>query len=218
MRLIVYKIEQIYFPIGNDFFNSDYSHPMPRTTGDTPQDSDLRWQKSFRSGRLLLAEAISKLQHVAPVTVPVIPGNHDTERAFYIGDSLECFFNTNENVAIDNRAAVRKYYQYGANLIGYDHGKNIKFSLLPQLMASEQKQLWADTKYRYWKLGHLHHEKQIQTINTQEFMGVIVKFLPSLTATDHWHFEQGFVGATRAAKGMIHCFENGLIDEYTYNL
>jgi len=36
------NIERIVFPIGNDFFNSDRSHPFNSTTKGTPQEEDAR--------------------------------------------------------------------------------------------------------------------------------------------------------------------------------
>jgi len=46
----VCDIEKILFPVGNDFFNADNSYPLPATTRGTPQQEDLRWQKTFQNG------------------------------------------------------------------------------------------------------------------------------------------------------------------------
>jgi len=43
-----FDYHEILFPIGNDFFNSDNLHNT--TTAGTPQDEDLRWQKTFDAG------------------------------------------------------------------------------------------------------------------------------------------------------------------------
>jgi len=120
-----FPISEIWFPIGNDFFNSDGGYPNATTRG-TPQEIVGRWQKTFREGRIMLAKAISRLSRIAPVVVPVIPGNHDWQKSFYLGDSLECFFQGNPAITIDNKATPRKYYTFGQNLIGFTHGKDEK--------------------------------------------------------------------------------------------
>jgi hypothetical protein len=89
------NIEKIVLPIGNDFFNSDRSHPFNSTTRGTPQEEDARWQKTFRTGRQLIVDNIIKLSQIAPVDVVMVPGNHDYERNFYLGDSLEGWFYNN---------------------------------------------------------------------------------------------------------------------------
>jgi len=213
-----YEIDRILFPIGNDFFNSDKSNPFPSTTKGTYQDSDLPGELAFREGRKLLIKGVEFLKQVAPVDVVIIPGNHDAERAFYVGDVLDVRYENDKNVNIDNRPIMRKYYEYGNNLIGLTHGDKEKIPNLAQTMAQEEAQAWARTFYRYWKLGHLHHEKSFRHLSTQDYMGVIIDFLPSLSATDPWHHRMGYIGSIKGCKADIHNSEEGLINKFSYNL
>jgi hypothetical protein len=73
----------------------------------------------------------------------MVPGNHDYERNFYLGDSLEGWFYNNPNVTVDNSANPRKYYKYGQVLIGYTHGNEEKVTDLPLIMAHERSTDWA---------------------------------------------------------------------------
>lgn len=209
----MYHVEQIVFPVGNDFFNVDNS--ANTTTGGTKQDEDTRWKKTFKAGRILLSEAIIQMASIAPVYVPVIPGNHDAERAFYLGDSLECRFFKYPSVTIDNGAKVRKYYRYGANLIGYAHGKEEKEGDLPTLMAQEAPALWAATKYREFHLGDKHHKKEIHWKSTEEYKGVVVRYMRSLASTDVWHYGKGYVGNVRAGEAFIWHPKAGLVCQLT---
>jgi len=52
------NIEKIIFVTSQDFFNSDSDYPFSSTTKKTPQQTDLRWQKSFQTGWRLNAECI----------------------------------------------------------------------------------------------------------------------------------------------------------------
>jgi hypothetical protein len=194
--------EKILFPIGNDYITIDSE--LGTTTAGTPQDTDSRFSKMFREGRKILVEAIDYLKTFAPVDVIVVPGNHDNTAMFHIGDSLECWYRNDENVSVNNDPISRKYYQYGVNLIGYCHGNNEKHDKLSGIMAVEQPQMWAQTKFREWHLGHLHHDW------VREFMGCKVRILPSLTGNDRYHHDKGYVGNQRIGQAFLYDKENGL--------
>jgi predicted phosphodiesterase len=212
------NIERIVFPIGNDFFNSDKSYPFNSTTKGTPQEEDARWQKTFRLGRQLLVEAINKLQQIAPVDVIMVPGNHDFERNFYLGDSLEGWFYNNENVTVDNSANPRKYYKYGEVLIGYTHGNEEKVTDLPLIMANEKPNDWALSTFREFHLGHEHRKKEIKFKSTEEYQGVIIRYFNSLSATDSWHHKRGYVGAKRSAEALLWDKTKGLKNNLYFNI
>jgi hypothetical protein len=213
-----FEIERIVFPIGNDFFNSDYSHPYGRTTAGTPQEDDLRWQKTFREGRKLLFEGIERLRQFAPVDVIVVPGNHDFERSFYLGDSLQGWYSHVEDVTVNNLASTRKYYKYGDCLIGYTHGDNEKVADLPMLMAVEQPENWAKTKYREFHLGHFHSKKEIKYQSTKETAGVVLRWMRSLSGTDSWHAKKGYKGAVQSAEAFVWKKDEGIVGNFAVNL
>lgn len=212
------KVDKILFPIGNDFFNSDYSHPFSRTTKGTPQEEDTRWQNTFRIGRKLVIKAINKLSLIAPVDVIMIPGNHDYEKNFYLGDSLEGWFHNNDNVSIDNSPSPRKYYRYGKVLIGFTHGSEEKLTDLPGIMAQEVPYLWGATLYREFHLGHLHQRKSRAFLPTTEVQGTVVRHMSSLSATDAWHHKKGYIGAVKSAEALIWDKELGLESNIYFNL
>tara|TARA_R110002020_G_scaffold9719_3_gene38112 strand:+ start:56 stop:1270 length:1215 start_codon:yes stop_codon:yes gene_type:complete len=211
-----HNVEKIVFPVGNDFFNSDSLNNT--TTAGTPQDEDLRWQKTFTNGRRLIVDGIEKLLQVAPVDVVIVQGNHDFQRSFYLGDSLTAWFRNVPEVNIDNSASPRKYVRYGSNLIGLTHGNNEKVAELPILMASEQKGLWADTKFHEWHLGHFHHKKQMKWKTIDEQKGCVIRFMRSLSGTDAWHNLKGYVQNVQSAESFLWHKDNGLVAHNFYNL
>jgi hypothetical protein len=212
----IFPIDRILFPVGNDFFNVD--NEANTTTGGTPQDEDTRWKKTFVDGRKLVIEAIDRMREIAPVDVPVIPGNHDAERAFYLGDSLECWYHGVSGVTIDNGAKIRKYYRYGSNLIGFTHGKDEKPEELPNIMASEVPEYWSSAKFREWHLGDKHHKRELHWQSTKEYKGVIVRYMRSLTATDVWHHKKGFIGNLRAGEAFVWSKDGGAIAQFTASI
>lgn len=203
-------VEKILFPVGNDFFNVDSM--ANETTAGTPQAEDSRWQDTFRKGSQLISKAIETLATIAPVEVLFVAGNHDVQRTFYLGEVIDAYFRTHELVAVDNAPTVRKYCKYGTNLIGFDHGKDIKPQDLPLTMAVEQKQHWGETKFKEIHVGHLHKEMD------NEYKGVKVRFLPSLCATDAWHSSKSYIGTTRTAKSFLYHKQKGLEAQYYFNL
>lgn len=211
-------LDKILLPISNDFFNSDRSHPFNSTTSGTPQEEDTRWQNTFRKGRELLISNIQKLSQVAPVEVKVVPGNHDYERSFYLGDSLEGWFHNDRNVIIDNGPNPRKYYSYGKNLIGFTHGNNEKLTDLPMIMAQENPAAWAISCYREFHLGHLHHKKEGRFNATNELQGVMIRHMSSLSGTDSWHHKKGYVGARKSAEAFLWDKEKGLLNQSYFNI
>jgi len=211
-----HNIEKIVFPVGNDFFNSDRKENT--TSNNTPQDEDLRWMKTFRNGRRLIVEGIDKLKQLADVEVIIVQGNHDFERSYYLGDSLIGWFRNDQNVSINNEATPRKYFKYGQNLIGLTHGNNEKIADLPLLMASEKKQLWSDTKFHEWHIGHFHHKKQIKFQTIDEQKGCVIRFMRSLSGTDAWHNLKGYTQNVQSAEAFIWHPTDGMIAHLFFNL
>ena len=207
--------ERILFPIGNDFYNSDSLRNT--TTKGTPQDEHLLWQQTIQKGRRLMQKGIDYLSQFAPVDVVVIQGNHDWERMFMLGEMLEGFYHNNENIEIDNGYSPRKYYQYGKCLIGLTHGNNEKVIDLPLIMAQECSEQWNKTKFREFHIGHLHHTKNISYKSSQEFKGIVVRYLRSLSANDTWHHIKGYL-SQQSAEAFLWHKEQGLIAQYSVTL
>jgi hypothetical protein len=224
-RASAHSFNKILFPIGSDFFNSDNLYNT--TTAGTPQDEDLRWQKTFDIGVKLIKDAIYLLKQTGKVVdVLLIPGNHDYERSFYLGAAIECCFENDGMVNIIRNASPRKYYNFGKVLLGFTHGSEEKEASLPMLMATEEasREYWANSKFREWHIGHIHRKRKVDyTILEKnrvltEDLGVTVRYLSSLTGTEEWHHRKGFVSQIKAAEAFIWNDERGLIVNLNTNI
>lgn len=207
-----FGIDKILLPIGNDFFN--VNSKSNTTVGGTPQDEDTRWQKTFRAGRTLAVEMIDSCTAIAPTDVLLIPGNHDEEKLFYLGDALESWYHNNPNVLIDNHAKSRKYYPFGKVLLGFTHGETTMMKKLPNLMQFEEPHLWGDSLYREWHTGHWHHKSDL-VLEVDEQVGITMRILRSLVPEDAWTFGRGLVGSQRAAEAFLWHPDDGLIAQFT---
>ena len=211
-----FPIERFLFPVGNDFFNVNGS--LAQTFKGTPQSEDSRWKKTFSIGWNLVVNTITKLSQIAPVDIVVIPGNHDFESAFYLGEVLYARFFNNPNVNVDNGPSLRKYYPYGKCLIGFTHGRDEKLTELPLMMATEEPRLFANAKYREWHYGDKHHKKEYVSLSVDEKQGVTLRMIRSLSTTDEWHYQKGYVSNLRAGEAFLWSKEEGLVCSLSANL
>jgi hypothetical protein len=212
-RVNPFSLEKIILPVGNDMINVD--NKAHTTTGGTPQNCDTRFGKMFKVAKELLIKSIDYLAQYAPVDIIVVPGNHDTVTMFTLGEVLDAWYHSSDRVRVINTHAPRKYYQYGVNGLMYCHGNREKWHELGLIFATENTKLWADTKFRVCKVGHVHHSKKLEYKSVQEFQGFRVQAIPSLSANDAWHTEEGY-NALRGAKAFLYHNTQGEVAEYSY--
>lgn len=187
--------EEIWFVVGNDLFNAD--NTLGTTTAGTQVESDVRIRKTYVTVRTLMVRAIENLRHLADkVKVIVVPGNHDNNTTWHLGDSLALYFSKHPDVEIDNAPSPRKYHVYGNTLIGYTHGDKGKLKDLPLLMTVEAREQYGATLFHELHCGHTHQS------STTEYHGIRVRVLPALCPPDKWHSEMGFVGNLRSSEAF----------------
>lgn len=218
-----YRIDKIAFIGGNDKLHVDSPHN--HTTSGTRQDTDGMWFEHFLSAKRAEVKAIDALLTVADVHYVHCPSNHDYQTGFFFADNIASWYRRNKNITFDVSPAHRKYMVYGTSLIGMTHGDGAKEEILPDLMAKEARQAWAQTVYAYWYLHHIHHKdkkarrgkEKIQLekdrvgvtvlhtgleVDAEEFCHV--EYLRSISGTDSWHHRNGYQGAFKAMEGFIH--------------
>lgn len=211
-----FPVEKFILPVGNDFLHID--GPRNETANGTPQDFDGRYAKVVATGEIALENLIRSLAEVAPVEVVSVPGNHDKATTWHIARYLWARFADNNRVTVDTSPKLRKYVKYGVNLLGFTHGDCIKDDKLPLLMAQEQPKAWGETTFREMLTGHFHKRKETRFNVGDTHTGVVVRVLPSLSATDAWHYQMGFVKSQRAAEAYLYSKEHGYTGHFSANL
>ncbi|MGZ6045578.1 MAG: hypothetical protein ACXWNW_13705 [Isosphaeraceae bacterium] len=195
-----FEVDRILLPIGNDFYHVDTLNST--TTSGTHVDSDGRYAKIIEAGEMAVVWAIERLTQVAPVSVLWVPGNHDRVASYHLVRTLAAWFRQCPHVDVDHSPKVRKYFEYGKNLLGYTHGHQEPHRALPMLMATEESAAWARTTRRAWRIGHLHHSRKTETRAVGDHDSVSVQIMQSLSGKDAYHFERGY-GGRRAAEAFI---------------
>jgi hypothetical protein len=197
------KINKIILVQLGDIYHYD-THGRT-TTGGTQIESGTGFPAMFDEGIELLISAIDRLSEVAPVDFVNIHGNHDRITSYTCGKALEFYYRNSKNVSIDSGSDDRKFRVIGKGLVYWVHGDMPKKNLttLPQ---REIRQEYGNSKYCEIHSGHVHHESVI------EADGVKVRFLPSLTTTDTWHYENGYTGALKSVVSFLWDSKKGIRD------
>lgn len=214
------KIAYILLPTGNDLLN--INSDTNTTKRGTPQMTGEFFQRLFTFTRKMVSHTIDTLvSQVAPVHVKMIPGNHDEDAVFHLGDALLARYESQPHIHIDNELIRRKWHRFGQNLIGWDHGHNFRFNEAYKAVSQDCPRDFGETKYRYFRLGHLHKNMRSETWQGKtldEINGVEVEICPALTPTDAWHYKNLYIGNIRRAKSFFYDEQYGKVQEVYYNL
>ena len=203
------SISKIYFtPMGD---TSNFDHINGSTTSGTPVSNNKTLQTVFDETTDMFIDAIEQLSNIAEVEVLHIPGNHDLGFSYYLSKSLEMYFRKHDGVKIDTDHKIRKFRVIGNTLLGVGHG-NISKANGSGWLQVEAREEWGKTKYSEIHYGHIHSQ------NTTEKNGTIVRYLPSMSPTDDWHYEKGFVGAIRSTCCFLWDLEKGLEEQWFINI
>ena len=208
-----FNIDKIVFVIGNDVLNTD--NLSKSTTKFTPQDTDVSWFDAFNIAKDCYIKCLELCISVADVDVIHCPSNHDFMSGCFLAETVSAWFRNSENVTFKTSPKYRKYYQYYANMIEFEHGDKGKMLNLPLTMAQEEPQMWADTKFRYGYLHHVHHQDKTQFKSGKDYTGANVTYLRSPSSADIWHSDSGYLNLV-AVEGFIHSKQHGRIAHLTH--
>lgn len=205
-----YQLSEILIPVGNDFFHID--NIFNTTTSGTAQDVDGRFQKSWKKGVEVSIQTALMWAEVAPVKILMVAGNHDFERTYYLGETLERYFENHKNITVDNSPTIRKYWKFGKTGIMHTHGYWGKPDDYPVTMLAETKKMgWKDVDFMEVHHGHFHKSKKGEKIIwSDEIKGIQVRCLRSISGTDAWHFMQQYVCNIRGAEGFVYSSQAGI--------
>lgn len=119
-------------------------------------------------------------------------------------ETIKAYFRNNVNVVVGSEANQRKYFRWGKNMIGFSHDEKEKN--VAKIMAAEEPEMWGDCKYKYFLMGHLHHE------STNDDFGVDIRRLPTISGRSYWTNRCGFVGTKKQSQAFIFNVKKGLTD------
>ena len=209
----VNNIEKMYFVVGGDVINMDTF--TGATTSGTPLDNCMNATEAYVQAFDAMHWAINYIKAFCKELVIVyVPGNHDRLSSYHLvhalSRSIEC-----KEITWDIKYEERKVHVWKNNFNAFEHGdKRSKNN--PLIYASEYPKQWGATTNRTLFKGHIHTDRKVEYMTSNETAGFIEKTLPSLGKTDYYHYSNKFVGNRRSGKLEIQHPTMGNICELTY--
>jgi hypothetical protein len=211
--------DEIVTAIGNDYLHTD--NLQHSTTGGTLQPEMVSMHETYLRGKKLLLWKLERLRSLAPgkLTVLHVPGNHDRFSSYTLAHLAHAFYEGAKvkNVFVDASASPYKFWKFGVNLIGFEHGHSIKPIRLAAVMANETRlNGWREARYCEWHVGD-QHRKGSGKPSMHEEQGVSVEYLPALTPPNEWHRLKSFNWQKRGAMAFVYDHDRGPISRLQVN-
>ena len=206
-------IERMYFVVGGDLINMDTFNGA--TTGGTPLDNCMSATEAYTQAFDAMHWAINYIKALCKELVIVyVPGNHDRLSSYHLAHALSKSIQSDE-IIWDIKYEERKVHVWHDNFNAFEHGdKRSKNN--PLIYASEYPKEWGSTKNRTLFKGHIHTDRKVEYMTSNETAGFIEKTLPSLGKADYYHYSNKYVCNRRSGKLELQHPTMGNICELTY--
>lgn len=199
----------VLVPLG-DYFHYD-TFKKTTTHGTAVDVVGMSFKEMFDAGASLLIWFVDRLAEKADVEILHIPGNHDRMFSYALIKALEFYYRNNSHVTVDAGHSSRKWRVFGSSLVGWTHGDMVKKNISSWLQK-EAREEWGNTKFAEVHAGHFH------TQTTIEHDGLIVRYLPTFSPTDQWHYDKGYVGNVKSTACFVWDEELGLREIWFANV
>ena len=206
-------IEKLYFVVGGDLINMDTFEGT--TTSGTGLDNCMTATEAYVQAFDAMHWAINYLKAFCKELVVVyVPGNHDRLSSYHLVHALSKSIESDE-IIWDIKYEERKVHIWHNNFNAFEHGdKRSKNN--PLIFATEYPKEWGATINRTLFKGHIHTDRKVEYMTSNETAGFIEKTLPSLGKADYYHYSNKYVGNRRSGKLEIQHPIMGNICELTY--
>lgn len=206
-------IERMYFVVGGDLINMDTFSGT--TTSGTPLDNCMSATEAYMQAFDAMHWAINYIKsYCKELVIVYVPGNHDRLSSFHLVHALSKSIISDE-IIWDTKYEERKVHVWHSNFNAFEHGdKRSKNN--PLIYASEYPKEWGATTNRTLFKGHIHTDRKVEYMTSNETAGFIEKTLPSLGKTDYYHYSNKYVGNRRSGKLELQHPTMGNICELTY--
>ena len=209
----IHHIETMYFVVGGDLINMDTFQGT--TTSGTLLDNCMSATEAYVQAFDAMHWAVTYIKSFCDKLVVVyVPGNHDRLSSYHLAHALSRSIDC-DKITWDVKYEERKVHVWHNNFNAFEHGdKRSKNN--PLIYASEYPKQWGATTNRTLFKGHIHTDRKVEYMTSNETAGFIEKTLPSLGKTDYYHYSNKYVGNRRSGKLELQHPTMGNICELTY--
>ena len=187
--------QEVLIPIGNDLFHWDNVNGT--TTAGTQvgfePNLDEVWEDAIKFYFPIIEEAI---RQSVDVYIPYIKGNHDATLGWAFTKMVEKKF---PQAIVDTSIDNYKLHTWEKIAIGLSHGNEPRdFKKYSKIFNELYRMELAQAEVREIHLGDKHHQ-----IIHDEF-GIVTRGLSTASKTDQWHYNKGFIGASKCFQAFIY--------------
>lgn len=191
--------------IGSDFFNSEFNNAT--STNKIPQQNCAHYIDIFSAGVRMYQRVILQLREMFnDVYVMLCAGNHARAMEFFLYVALQQAYLNDDVVHFSNNYQETQAFEFGENVIFYNHG-DADIKRLIRSIPAEFSKAWGEHRNRELHLGHLHKE-----VVVDDESGMITRRVGSPCATDVWHKLNRYVGNTKKHQVFVWNAYSGLSD------
>ena len=170
------------------------------TFAGTKLDVDTRIEIVLETAAQTFIFAIEKmLSKHKTVTVIMARGNHDSDTAIALALILKFYYAKEKRVKILEPHGFTHTLVFGKNLLACHHGDRMKPAKLAAILPRMLPEQWAQTNYRKWLVGHVHHQQLLETDN-----GCKIETFGTLSPPDSWHAGAGYQSASVMTQITFH--------------
>lgn len=126
------------------------------------------------------------------VHVVVSQGNHDPASSLWLTQALNLLYDNEPRLTVDPSPDVFKMFRHGDTVLFFHHGHRVRFDSIESVMIGKFRRDFGETKYAYCHVGHLHHQKVVESRN------MIVEQHRTLAAKDEYASSGGWFSGRSA--------------------
>lgn len=148
-----------------DFLHYDGLKPITPAHGHV-LDADTRYFKMINIAMRTMRRAIDMcLKKHQLVKIVISSGNHDESSTLWLQASLNAMYECEPRITVDMSPDVFKMVRHGETMLCFHHGHKVRFDSIESVMVSRFRKDFGETKYAYAHVGHLHHQKIVESRN-----------------------------------------------------
>lgn len=161
-----------------DYMHSDGMLPVTPTSGHV-LDQDTRFYKVVRAAVRVIESTIDKLlEKHKTVKFLACQGNHDPASSIWLQEMFGALYRKTAQVEVIKSPFPYYAIQHGDVMLGFTHGHRARGSKLPDLFASEFREMVGKTRQTYIHTGHRHSRDVV------EYNSAIVEQHQTIAARD----------------------------------
>lgn len=127
-------------------------------------DADDRFQKLIRLAIRVFRQVVDMLLEKHPsVHIIHAEGNHDLASSAWLREMFAEFYRNEPRVSVDTSPDPYYCYEWGDCSLFFHHGHKKRMHQIDDVFVGKFRDIFGRTKFSFAHMGHLHHDKVLET-------------------------------------------------------